>query len=133
VLAAIILLLRGGMRNFWMWLLFAVALFHSVEHSYTFLRYQLVLGELRSLGVANVPAQGLAGIIGRDGLLARSEWARGTWICRIPGITTAVRLDVHFWWNAIEVILLAIGGHFYLRRLPAFSPTNHFDDPTLPR
>ena len=53
--------------------------------------------------------------VGRDGWLARSELTRGTWICTIPGLTTAVRLDVHFWWNAIEMTLLLIAGHVYLR------------------
>ena len=43
VLLAVILLLRGGVRNVWMWLLLAVAGFHAVEHTYTFVRYQMVL------------------------------------------------------------------------------------------
>ena len=115
VLIAVILLLRGGMRNIWIWLLLAVAGFHAVEHSYTFIRYQLVLGELRGLGLMKITAQGLPGIIGRDGWLARSEWTRGTFLCSIPGLTTAIRLDVHFWWNALEIALLLIAGHVFLR------------------
>jgi hypothetical protein len=75
---------------------------------------------LRGLGVENIPAQGLPGIVGRDGWLARSEWTRSTWICGIPGITTAVRLDVHFWWNAIEMALILAGAHVFLRRTPPF-------------
>jgi hypothetical protein len=120
VLLAVALLLRGGVRNAWMWLLLVVAAFHAVEHSYTFVRYQMVLAELRGLGVENIPAQGLPGIVGRDGWLARSEWTRSTWICGIPGITTAVRLDVHFWWNAIEMALILAGAHVFLRRTPPF-------------
>jgi hypothetical protein len=122
VLLVVVVLIRGGMRNPWMWLLLAVALFHAVEHSYTFLRYQLILGELRRLGLVTISAQGLSGILGRDGLLARSDWARDSWFCRIPGVTTAIRLDIHFWWNALEIALLMIGGHLYLRRLPGFAP-----------
>ena len=36
----------GGMRNGWMWVLLAVAAFHTIEHSYTFIRYQMILREL---------------------------------------------------------------------------------------
>jgi hypothetical protein len=121
VLVAVILLLRGGVRNVWMWLLLLVAGFHAVEHTYTFVRYQMVLAELHSLGIENIPAQGLPGIVGRDGWLARSEFTRNTWICGIPGITTAVRLDVHFWWNAIEIALILVGAHVFLRKTPPFS------------
>jgi hypothetical protein len=116
VLIAVVALMVGGMRGRWMWLLFAVALFHTIEHSYTFIRYQMILRELTAMDVLNVTAQGLPGIVGRDGWLARSEWTRGTWICTIPGLTTAVRLDVHFWWNALEMALLLIAGHLYLRK-----------------
>jgi len=62
-------------------------------------------------------AQGLPGIIGRDGWLARSPLTQGTFLCTLPGITTAMRLDVHFWWNIIETTLLLgaatwfLGGH----------------------
>ncbi|MCS6826787.1 MAG: hypothetical protein NZ553_09260 [Caldilinea sp.] len=116
VLIFVLLLICGGMRNVWMWLLLAVAAFHAVEHTYTFIRYQMILRELTAMDILNVTAQGLPGIVGRDGWLARSEWTRGTWICSIPGLTTAVRLDVHFWWNAIEITLLAFAGHVALRR-----------------
>lgn len=119
VLIAVIILLVGGARGTWMWLLFAVAAFHTIEHSYTFIRYQMILSELTAMDVLNVTAQGLPGIVGRDGWLARSELTRGTWICTIPGLTTAVRLDVHFWWNAIELAFLLVAGHFFLRERAA--------------
>ena len=35
------------------------------------------------------------------------------------GLTTAVRLDVHFWWNALEMALLLMAGHVYLRKQTA--------------
>ena len=119
VLAAVALLLRGGMRGSWIWLLLAVALFHAVEHTYTFVRYQIILRELTAMDVLNVTAQGLPGIVGRDGWLTRSEWTRGSWICTIPGLTTAVRLDIHFWWNILEMTSLVIAGHFFLRQQAA--------------
>jgi hypothetical protein len=115
-------LLAGGMRNAWMWLLLIVAAAHTVEHSYTFLRYQLVLGELRGLGLVDVTAQGLPGIVGRDGWLARSDWTRGTFLCTLPGLTTAIRLDIHFWWNALEMALLIVGGHVAMRRVLTGDP-----------
>ena len=117
VLIAVIILIAGGMRNKWAWLLLTVAFFHTVEHSYTFLRYQLVLRELTAMDVLNVTAQGLPGIVGRDGWLARSIWTRGTFLCSIPGLTTAIRLDIHFWWNAIEMSLLVMAGHVYMRSI----------------
>lgn len=119
VLIAVVILMIGGARGVWMWLLFAVAAFHTIEHSYTFIRYQMILSELTAMDVLNVTAQGLPGIVGRDGWLARSELTRGTWICTIPGLTTAVRLDVHFWWNAIELAFLLVAGHFFLRQRAA--------------
>jgi hypothetical protein len=106
------------MRGSWIWLLLAVAFFHTVEHTYTFIRYQIILRELTAMDVLNVTAQGLPGIVGRDGWLARSEWTRGTWICSLPGLTTAVRLDIHFWWNTLEMALLLVAGHRHLRRHP---------------
>jgi hypothetical protein len=101
-------------------MLLAVAGFHAVEHTYTFIRYQMVLRELTAMDLLNVTAQGLPGIVGRDGWLARSPWTQGTFICTIPGLTTAIRLDVHFWWNAIETALMLVGAHVYLRTLPQF-------------
>lgn len=116
VLICIVLLMRGGIRNWWMWLLLIVATGHTIEHSYTWVRYQMILAELRGMHIFNVTAQGLPGILGRDGLLARSEWTQGTFLCRIPYLTTAVRLDVHFWWNTLEMSLLIPAGHLFLKR-----------------
>lgn len=109
-------LVRGGMRNLWGWVLMAWITAHALEHSYLMLRYVMVLLDLRTLGVFDVGAQGLPGILGRDGWLATSAVTQGTFICRLPGLTTAVRLDVHFWWNATETVLLQLAGHFYLRQ-----------------
>lgn len=116
VLIAVVVLVRGGLRNIWGGLLLGVAIAHTVEHTYTFVRYLMVLQDLRELGVTNVTAQGLAGILGRDGWLARSAWTQGTFLCSIPGLTTAIRLDVHFWWNVVEMTLLTLAGHVYLRK-----------------
>lgn len=115
VLIFVIILMRGGMRNGWMWLLLLIATFHTIEHSYTWIRYQLIMAELRGMHIFNVTAQGLPGIIGRDGFLARSDWTQGTFLCRIPYLTTAVRLDVHFWWNALEMGALLLAGHVFLK------------------
>jgi hypothetical protein len=114
VLILVIVLMRGGMRNPLAWLLLAVAGFHAVEHTYTTIQHVQVLSELRALGVTNVTAQGLPGIVGRDGWLARSPWTQGTFICSLPGLTTAVRLDVHFWWNMLETGLLLAAGNVFL-------------------
>ena len=119
VLLVVVLLLRGGMRNIFTYLLLAVAIGHTSEHTYLFVRHLLVLRELRVLDVI-CSAQGLPGIFGRDGWLARSEWTNGTLLGSLPGFTTAMRLDVHFWWNIIELNLLLFAGHTFLKKaLPA--------------
>ncbi|HWQ12148.1 MAG TPA: hypothetical protein VNL77_05075 [Roseiflexaceae bacterium] len=115
VLLVVLALMAGGMRNRWAWLLLAVTVAHAVEHTYTFVRYQQVLAELRALNVFSVTAQGLPGIVGRDGWLARSPLTQNTFLCTLPGITTAMRLDVHFWWNVIETSLLLMAGAVFLR------------------
>jgi hypothetical protein len=120
VMVVVAVLMWRGLRNRWMWLLALVAAFHAVEHTYTFVRYALVLGELQSMQVVNLTAQGLPGILGRDGYLARCGWTAGTPIRSLPGITTAIRLDIHFWWNTLEVALILVAAHFYLKTLSAF-------------
>lgn len=125
VLLVVALLIRGGMRNGWAWLLLAVATAHTLEHTYLFIRYQQVLGELASAGVFTVTAQGLPGVLGRDGWLARSEWTQGTFLCTLPGLTTANRLDVHFWWNVIEMTLLLAAGSVYMRSRVTGPGTRH--------
>jgi len=116
VLLVVIALVMGGVRNFWAYLLLAVTLAHTAEHTYLFVRYLAVLGELRDLGVNNVTAQGLAGIVGRDGWLARCSISQLAFFRQLPGLTTAIRLDVHFWWNAIEMVCLLAAGHVFLAR-----------------
>ncbi|MEZ4865603.1 MAG: hypothetical protein R3C14_30105 [Caldilineaceae bacterium] len=116
VLLVIVLLMVGGMRNIWAYVLLLVALTHTIEHTYLFVRYLEVLAELRKLGVDNVTAQGLAGIVGRDGWLARCSIAQLAFARQIPGLTTAIRLDVHFWWNALEMFFLVVAGHVFLAR-----------------
>src|SRR6476661_7919805 len=102
VLLFVIYLFRSGMRNLWSGLLLGWALAHTLEHTYLFVRYLELLAELRRMGVGNVTAQGLPGILGQDGWLARSAATQSTFLCQLPGVTTAIRLDVHFWWNIGE-------------------------------
>ena len=115
------LLIRGGMRSPWAYLLLAVATAHTLEHTYLFARHFQVLAELKSFGVTTLTAQGLPGILGRDGWLARSPYTQRTLLCSLPGLTTAVRLDVHFWWNVVEMALALCAGHVYLRRATRFN------------
>ena len=78
-------------------------------------RYLKLEQELQRLGAPFVSAQGLPGNLGRDGWLARSPTTEGTFLCRLPGLTTATRLDVHFWWNTGEMTLLLAAAHTFLR------------------
>jgi hypothetical protein len=61
-------------------------------------------------------------VFGRDGWLARSAATEGAFLCRLPGLTTATRIDVHFWWNIGEIALLLAAAHVFLRaRLSRFN------------
>jgi hypothetical protein len=40
---------------------------------------------------------------------------QGTFLCRLPGLTTAVRLDIHFWWNTGETSLMILAANAYCR------------------
>ena len=73
--------------------------------------------------MTRLTAQGLPGIVGRDGWLARSPLTQGTFICSLPWLTTAVRLDVHVWWNVLETVLLLGAGNIFLARR-AISPSS---------
>ena len=115
MLVIVVGLMRGGMRSWWAYVLLTVTVAHTFEHTYMFVRHLQVLDELRRLDVYSVRAQGLAGILGRDGWLARSPLTQNTFICSLPGLTTAMRLDVHFWWNVIEMCLLLVAGSVFLR------------------
>ena len=81
------------------------------------MRFLQVKDDLAALALYSTSAQGLPGILGRDGWLARSPITCGTFIRDIPYLTTAIRLDIHFWWNAIEMTLSLFAAHFFLKDL----------------
>jgi hypothetical protein len=111
VVATFVYLMHQGMRSPWAWAMLIWSVAHGIEHTYLLIRFYEALAELRSLGVMDAGlVQGLPGILGRDGWLAFSD------LCgRIPGLTTADRIDVHFWWNAGEITLLALAALPFLR------------------
>ncbi|MEJ7651952.1 MAG: hypothetical protein WKH64_00605 [Chloroflexia bacterium] len=116
VVTLLVGLARGGVRNRWSWLLLAWAGAHAAEHTYMMVRYLQMKQELAGLGVPSISAQGLPGFFGRDGWLARGPVTQNTFLCRMPVATTTSRLDVHFWWNTGEILLLAAAAHVHLRR-----------------
>lgn len=116
VLIIMIVLVKGGLRNWAAWLMLAWTTAHTAEHTYLMYRYQQTLNELAVLGAWGTSAQGLPGFFGRDGWLATSDATRDTFVCRLPGITTAVRLDVHFWWNVGETLLLILATSLQLNK-----------------
>ena len=97
---------RSGMRSWWAVALLAWTTAHTAEHTYLMVQYLGRLLELRAEGADLAFAQGLPGILGRGGWLATSPATEGTFLCRLPALTTAIRLDVHFWWNVGETALL---------------------------
>jgi hypothetical protein len=96
---------------------------HTFEHTYLFVRHLQVLDDLRRMGVSGVTAQGLPGIFGQDGWLERSPITQGTFLCTLPGFTTAPRLDVHFWWNIGETALMIPAANTYMAHLLRTEPT----------
>jgi hypothetical protein len=107
-----------GMRNPWAYMMLFWSIAHTGEHTYLFVRHLEVLQILKGYGEAGVTAQGLPGIFGNDGWLARSPVTAGSWVCTFPGFTTATRLDVHFWWNVGETILLMLAAYTHIHRHP---------------
>jgi hypothetical protein len=122
VLVIMIVLVSGGLKNTFAWLMLAWTFAHTAEHTYLMWRYLQTLNELAALDAWGVSAQGLPGFFGRDGWIATSDLTRDTFLCRLPGITTAVRLDVHFWWNVGETLLLILATH---TKLNASHPTTN--------
>jgi hypothetical protein len=122
VLVAVGYLVAAGLRSGWMWLLLAWAAAHTAEHTYLFIAY---LQEIERLAAAGLPAglaQGLPGFFGRGGWLASNAAASGpvAFVCSFaPGLTSAPRLDVHFWWNVGEVALLLAAAQASMRRRTA--------------
>ncbi len=108
-------LIRRGMRGPWAWLFLIWALAHSLEHTYLTARYLLIKRELAALGVPAVSAQGLPGLLGRDGWLAKLAVQLGFPLGRLPGLTTAPRIDLHFWYNVGEMLFLILAAHVFLR------------------
>lgn len=106
-------LLRRGMAGGWGWALLLWTTGHTLEHAYLLARYLQVMQELVALGLPGFGvSQALPGILGRDGWLAESN------ICgQIPGLTTAPRVTIHFFWNLGETALLLFAAHFNLSRL----------------
>lgn len=124
VVVVMALLVARGVRNFWAWVALIWSIAHAGEHTYLLVRYLQVLNGLSELGITDITAQGLPGILGRDGWLARSAEICGAFLSRLPGFTTAVRLDIHFWWNIGEVTLLTLAAHTYLRAIiPSLTPS----------
>jgi hypothetical protein len=110
VLLVVVYLVAAGLRNVWMWLLLLWAMGHTAEHTFMFINY------LQSGGV-----QGLPGFFGKGGWLAAQEGSSsvGAWLCTLApaALKSAPRLDVHFWWNVGEIVLLLCAAQSVARRL----------------
>jgi hypothetical protein len=115
LLTIVALMVSGNLRNIFGYALLIWTTAHTLEHTYLMVRNLQVLDELRAMGINGITAQGLPGILGQDGWLARSDITQGTFLCRIPGLTVASRLDIHFGWNAGELALLVFAAHRTLR------------------
>jgi len=119
VLLAEFYLLRRGMRGLWAWLLVGWTTAHTLEHSYLLVQYLIQLHALAQQGASLAFAQGLPGILGRKGWLDVSPVTANSFLCDLPGITTAIRLDIHFWWNMGETALLLPAAHIFVAHTPS--------------
>ena len=115
LLTIVALMVSGHLRNVAGYALLMWTAAHTLEHTYLMVRYLQILDELKAVGIKGITAQGLPGILGQDGWLARADITQGTFLCRIPGLTAASRLDIHFGWNAGELALLVLAAHRTLR------------------
>jgi hypothetical protein len=111
-------LMGRGVRNPWAWALLAVAALHTVDTGYALWRSVQIGQELRALGAAEVSAEylRLPGIFGRDGWLATADATRATPLGRLPGLTTAPRPDIQFWWALLELALLLPAANAFIAR-----------------
>jgi hypothetical protein len=119
VLLTVAYLLWSGLRNRWMWLLLVWASAHTVEHTYMFVNYLAETERLARLGLPTSAAQGLPGLLGKGGWLATHAAASAplTFICAVaPAVKDAPRLDIHFWWNVGEMVLLLLAGNQAMRQ-----------------
>lgn len=124
VLITELYLIRAGMRGWWAFLLVAWTTAHTLEHTYLLQQYLRRLSELRAQSASLAFAQGLPGVIGQNGWLATAPATENTFLCTLPVLTTAIRLDVHFWWNIGETVLLLPAAHVYVRQLLADAPAS---------
>jgi hypothetical protein len=118
VLLVVVWLIGAGLRNRWTWLLLLWAAAHTAEHTYLFITYVQEVQRLASEGLPLSAAQGLPGFFGKEGWLATNVPATGpvAFLCMLaPGLTSAPRLDIHFWWNVGEIGLLLLSAHTSLR------------------
>lgn len=116
VLAVVAYLVGKGMRSMWAWLFLGWVVAHTFEHSYMMWRYVVVDQQLGAFGFPDITAQGLPGIVGRDGWLDRNARGQFAFLCNIPFATTATRLDTHAAWNVGETILMIPAVHQFLQR-----------------
>lgn len=111
------------LRSIWGWLLLAVAVAHTLEHTYLFVQYVDAVRTQWAQGTALSFAQGQPGFFGRHGWLDTTGWqyAPTAFLCRLtPQLVTSTRLDVHFWWNVIETAFLLPAAHVAVRRRSRF-------------
>ncbi len=120
VVAGVVVLFSRGMRSWWGYALVAWASLHALEHTYMFVRFLQVNNELDAFGRGGVTAQGLPGVVGRNGWLDFNSTTPGvSFICRLPFVTTADRLDTHAAWNTGEILLLIPAVRALVHRRPS--------------
>jgi hypothetical protein len=119
VLLVVAGLVAAWLRNGWMLLLLVWASAHTAEHTYLFINYMQEVQRLAGEGLPISAAQGLPGFFGNGGWLASNTPTGGpiSFLCALaPGLVSAPRLDIHFWWNLGEIALLLPAAHVSMRQ-----------------
>lgn len=112
ILSCIILLFAHGMRGTWSTLLILVAGLHTIEHIYLISTYLQLSTIIENSGLSPRLALNLPGILGANGWIAQN--GQNSFICKLPGLTTASRIDIHFWWNIAETsVMIPAALHFW--------------------
>ena len=118
-------LLWSGVRNWAGVGLFAWSLAHAGEHTYLFWQYLGTLRTLAANGASWALAQGQPGIFGIGGWASRNDAVSAALFLCQPlgwGLTQTPRLELHFWWNFYEVLLvLLFAGVVWWQRRPTRS------------
>lgn len=115
VMAACACLVVACLRTRAGWSLLALTGWHVAEHAYIVWQYHRLGSEIALLGVTGISAEGVPGILGRDGWLSGTELGRAVLRPHAGPLVELGRIDLHLFYNSLEMALLALVAREWLR------------------